>query len=201
MDLTDEELLPMQFYVQAVDAWFEQDSWVDWEPETLVAAITERLGAKLPDEAIDALLAVKTIRANPAPFYGDMAFFENVVLALNGLMPEPMVLQVASPHEIEAALAVLEHVRHPSGEFTSEVRAYVQAACLDAGQYAYPPRMVRFEPPERRAECDKIRAMALDATLDLSKAAPSDMPAAQAAKLRDIMDYVDAVTTESDDES
>jgi len=192
--LGDGEEHPVHLYVRALDAWFHQ-TWLDWEPETLQEALLERLSKPVPREVFEGLMAIKALRGNPAAFHQELTVFENTVLALNGLTPDPDTIQVATPAEIEAAFAVLERITYPHEEFSRAVTAYVRAACVEAGQYAFPPRIAFFEPPERKPTGDQIRALA---AAPAQRHTEEDMPMVQADKLRVIAAYVTLITEDEE---
>ena len=101
------------------------------EPETL-----RQLEPDLSEEEINQTLAFTALRKTRV-FFEDMNCFENIVLALNGVIPNPTVMQGASPEQIWYALD-LAHEMFPDREYAAEVLKYIEFVFNDAGVYIFP---------------------------------------------------------------
>lgn len=101
------------------------------EPETL-----RQLEPGLSEEEINKTLAFTALHKTRA-FFEHMDVFENIVLALNDIIPNPSVMQGARPEQIWYALEVA-HGMFPDREYAPEVLKYIEFIFNDAGVYIYP---------------------------------------------------------------
>ena len=112
MDLTASELHPLTLRA-VLDA--QDPDWVEVEPQTL----WELLGAVGPisGENKSKVQAVKTILAQPETIVDDWRIFNNVLLALNGLIPNFKYVEVPSYMELvgggHVAVSMLGGVQVP----------------------------------------------------------------------------------------
>ena len=101
------------------------------EPETL-----RQLDPELTEEEVNQVLAFTALRKTRG-FWEDMNVFENIVLALNGVVPNPTVMQGARPEQIWYVLE-MAHEMFPDREYAPEVLKYIEFIFNDAGIYIYP---------------------------------------------------------------
>jgi hypothetical protein len=101
------------------------------EPETL-----RQFHPELSEEEVNKILAFTALRKTRA-FWEDMNIFEDIVQALNGLIPNPRVLQGCTPEQIWYALEIA-HEMYPDREFSTEVLKYIEFMFNDAGVYIFP---------------------------------------------------------------
>jgi hypothetical protein len=101
------------------------------EPETI-----RQLHPDMSEERVNRVLAFAVLHKTRA-FWENMYAFEDMVQALNGLVPVPNVLQSCTPEQLWYALEVV-HELYPDREYAHEVLLYIQAMFDDAGVYIYP---------------------------------------------------------------
>jgi hypothetical protein len=191
--LSQDPLLPAHYYVKVLDDLLTRE-WVKWEPETLWAILAEHGVENVEPPVTDMVQAAKTLRMNPWAVYDDMNVFENVILALNGLPPDPTIMQCASPYELTAGLLEMDHIDHQVLPFSDDVKAYIQASHVEYGVYGYHPRLKEFEPKDGKALRNKIRAYA-DSPIKTLDSETAELIRTQAQKLKDIEAYAAAVTS------
>lgn len=168
-------------------------AWLEWEPETLWAAIEEEWGNKPSDGTKAAIMATRVLLSHDE-FYDDIQTFEAVVLGLNNHQPNFDRLEVAAPHEIAYAVMQEKGLRkRPEGGFGDDVIHYVQASMREYGNYVYPLMLAFAEPKDIDTEVTtKVKKLAKSPPKD-----PTDLVGVQAAKLHDLHVYIAARTAES----
>jgi hypothetical protein len=102
------------------------------EPETI-----RRLLPDISEEEFNKLEALITIKTSNYPFESFFAF-ENVVRALNGIVPNVNMVEGAEPEWIWFACEVFQKLR-PKMEFSKEVIEYIKKIYSDAGIYFLHP--------------------------------------------------------------
>lgn len=179
MTIFAKDYIPAPILVSALDQQFS--AWEEWEPETLWAELGE-----VSDSSRAAIMAAKTLRANPEAYYTDLNGFEDITLGLNGTQPDFAVVEVCSPGEILLGVRFARKIVPPSS-FTKEVVSYVQACFAQHGVYAYPRDLISFEPDKDKERRDRIRVLADSVSADVVH---TDLESVQAAKLHDVMAHV-----------
>jgi len=110
MDLTASDLHPLTLKA-VLDA--RDPEWAQMEPRTL----WELVGQPISSENRSKVQAVKTIIAQPETVVDDWRVFNNVLLALNGLIPNFKIIEVPSYMELigggHVAVAMLANVQVP----------------------------------------------------------------------------------------
>ena len=130
---------PIEIY-EALDGVFAGEKWLSYEPETLLLALKQEVS----DQALDKLLAVQAVAANPKGVAGNSSGFEKVVHAFcNNIC----VMDVLQPPEVEEMsyavsqmhkLVQLAHKGAPALEFSGDVPGYVAATARFRGWQILP---------------------------------------------------------------
>lgn len=106
-----------------------KEGWLDWEPETLWAAIRSDFGP-LGDVARGKIMALRTCLKTNTPWI-DWDAFEHVSQAFNDGI---VIFGLMQPPEIEeAAYTVTVLRRLGDWPFSADVTGYIAAVCLNAG--------------------------------------------------------------------
>lgn len=84
---------PVEIY-KACDEIFNNEPWLSWEPETLLL----ELKSEVSDRAVDKLLAVQAVAANPKVVLTNSDAFENTV---NAFCNNVCVMDISQPPEVE----------------------------------------------------------------------------------------------------
>jgi hypothetical protein len=101
------------------------------EPETV-----RQFHPEYTEEEVNQVLAFTALRKTRG-FWEDLNVFENIVLALNGVISNPTVMQGARPEQIWYALGVA-HEMYPDREYSVEVLKYIEFMFNDYGVFIYP---------------------------------------------------------------
>jgi len=101
------------------------------EPETI-----RQLHPDITETEFNKTMAMKVLISTRG-FWEDMYEFENMVIALNGRVPDPQQMQGCMPEEIWYALEIA-HKLHPEREFADEIIEYVKYFFNQEGVYIYP---------------------------------------------------------------
>lgn len=75
---------------------------------------------------------------NTRSAYEDLEIFENVVLILNDIEPDPTKMEGSTPEFIWKALDIIAKI-HKDVELADEVKAYIKYTYDDYGYSFYPP--------------------------------------------------------------
>ncbi len=151
------------------------------EPETL-----RQLHPSLSEEEFNQLMALLVLR-NTRHFWENFVSFENIVLALNKIVPDFTKVEGCSPEQIWYALDVAKKL-YPDREFTEEILAYIRAMFNDAGVFVYPPHLGLDNP-----YYEKALKKSKNGPFPLSDDTPEDI---QAHKLLAISMYLDKKSKE-----
>lgn len=101
------------------------------EPETL-----RQLDPTMSEEDVNKLLAFAALHKTRG-FWESFYIFEDIVQALNGIIPAPDVLQGCTPEQIWYALEIAHEIL-PEREFAPEILKYIEFMFNDDGVYIYP---------------------------------------------------------------
>lgn len=113
-----------------------EQSWWDWEPETLWTVLGVEHGIQ-PTEALrDLVMALQTIVSTAAPFEHWHAF-EKVGHALCGTSVDFQVVQPLEPDQVALTCKILAAIR-PQEKYEPEVLGYMAACCHSAGMVYLP---------------------------------------------------------------
>jgi hypothetical protein len=102
------------------------------EPETL-----RQLQPDITETAFNRVMATKVL-IKTRGYWEDMFEFENIVLALNGRIPDPKHVQGCTSEELWYALE-MAHNLFPEREFADEIIEYAKYFFNQDGVYIYPP--------------------------------------------------------------
>jgi len=102
------------------------------EPETL-----RQLYPDMSEREFNHTMALKTLRSTRA-FWENFYVFEDIVLALNGLVPNFTIMEGCLPEQIWYALDIA-HRMFPEREYATEILKYVQYFLNESGVFIYPP--------------------------------------------------------------
>lgn len=102
------------------------------EPETVRA-----LMPNISEPDFNKLMA-GLVLAKRRDFWENYIAFEDIVLALNNVVPDFTRLQGALPEQIWYALEIA-HGRFPDREFATEIKQYVKFMFNQLGVFIYPP--------------------------------------------------------------
>ena len=111
------------------------------EPETI-----RELLPNITEEEFNKLQATITVNSSNYPFENFYAF-ENVVRALNGVVPRPEMIEGARPTWIWYACEIIQKLR-PKMEFAHEVIEYVKKIYSDEGIYFLHPFITKADENE-----------------------------------------------------
>lgn len=106
------------------------------EPETI-----RQLVPDLSEEEFNTLEAILTIKTSNYPFENFYAF-ENVVRALNGVIPRTDMIEGALPIWIWYACEIISKLR-PNMEFAQEIVEYIKKIYTDEGIYFLHPYVTK----------------------------------------------------------
>jgi hypothetical protein len=101
------------------------------EPETL-----RQFESDMSEEDVNQVLALATLHKTRG-FWENYNVFEDIVQALNGIIPNPTVLQGCSPEQMWFALDIA-HNMYPDREFSVEVLKYIEFMFNESGVYIFP---------------------------------------------------------------
>jgi len=101
------------------------------EPETI-----RQFEPDMSEEEVNLILASATLRKTRV-FWENYNSFEDIVQALNGMVPNPYVLQGTTPEQIWYALEIA-HELFPEREFAPEVLKYIEFMFNEYGVFIYP---------------------------------------------------------------
>ena len=101
------------------------------EPETL-----RQLAPELSEEEFNQVLALKVLK-HTRHYFENFYAFEDITLALNGVIPDFTLLQGCTPSQIWYAVKVANEVR-PGMEYANEVQLYIKYICNSFGVFIYP---------------------------------------------------------------
>lgn len=118
------------------------------EPETI-----RELYPNLSEEEFNQLQAIITVYTSNYAFENFYAF-ENVIRALNGIIPDVLNVEGNKPEWIWAGCAIMEKLR-PKMELSHECKKYIQFIFEDNGIYFLPPLAISSE--EERQVLNKIK--------------------------------------------
>ncbi len=111
------------------------------EPETI-----RQLMPDLSDEDFNSLEAMITIKTSNYPFE-NFYVFENVVRALNGIVPDTDMLEGSNPLWIWYACEIIQKLR-PNMELAAEVIEYIKKVFSDEGIYFLHPYITKDKSTE-----------------------------------------------------
>lgn len=136
--------------INAVDNKYAAEAptvpWWSWEPETLTHQITKDFG-ELTESHWSVLKAAAVIKANPAAFTTNMLTFAFCIKGLNGCSPYFSHFPVCTPEELLFGVSLATRLAPKSIDgYASEVSSYIAACFTEAGVYAYPSILKRFQP-------------------------------------------------------
>lgn len=121
-------------------------AWFDWEPETLWSELDSD-GAKEISRAVkDKILAVRGVHKID-DFFTDCNVFEAAVNAFNHSVVDFATFQPPEIPEIHNAVMILSQIRD-DGEYSLEVRAYIQAIAKYTGYLVLPQALHFVSKPE-----------------------------------------------------
>ncbi len=130
---------PAEIYA-ALEQVFAGESWLSYEPETLLLALKREVS----DQALDKLLAVQAVCANPKAVAENSDAFEK---AVNAFCNNICVMDVIQPPEVEelsyavSQVFKLYELAHKGGaalKFSGEVPGYVAAVAHFRGWQLLP---------------------------------------------------------------
>lgn len=101
------------------------------EPETV-----RMLSPELSEAEVNQILALTALHKTKV-FWESFYCFEDIVQALNGIIPAPDVLQGCTPEQIWYALEIAHEIL-PEREFAPEVLKYIEFMFNEDGVYIYP---------------------------------------------------------------
>lgn len=104
------------------------------EPETL-----RQIFPELTEEEFNTTMALKLLK-HTRHFWENFYAFEDMVLALNGVVPDFGNLEGCTPEQIWYAVQLAEKIR-PEMEYAKEIQLYVKAMSNEAGVFVYPPEL------------------------------------------------------------
>lgn len=116
-----------------------------WEPESIWLEL-DRQGVDLPAENRAKIMAGIALRLMPS-FYWDGIVFEKTALAFDGLLPNPDILEEASPARLAWAVVeadwIIRAAKDASWEWGHEPRAYAGVVLARAG-FVLAPEQLSF---------------------------------------------------------
>lgn len=116
--------------------------WYTWEIATIEQILFIKYGVALEDVNRDKLLAIRHLCNSDGPFF-DWFEFNQMCLALNGVLADFEAVRAPSPGMVINAVKVLNYVR-PDREsfFSDEVLNYICILLINEGIYIPPPSLV-----------------------------------------------------------
>jgi hypothetical protein len=133
--------------------------WVDWEPDALKhEIITSFRATSVSDHNWQKIQAFRTCLLVTTP-WAEWHIFENIVLAMNNVIPDPFVLQQCSVAQLMAGVDIINQVREE--EFGTEIEGYVASCAIDEGLMWLPEpldfaREALEEPMYRCKDCGNV---------------------------------------------
>lgn len=116
-----------------------------WEPESIWLEL-DRQGVAVPEGNRARIMAAVALRLVPS-FYWDGVVFEKTAIALDGVLPNPDILEEASPARLAWAVVeaawIIKDAREASWEFQHEPRAYAAVVLHRAG-FVLAPEQLSF---------------------------------------------------------
>tara|TARA_Y100001963_G_scaffold85688_1_gene118477 strand:- start:1430 stop:1945 length:516 start_codon:yes stop_codon:yes gene_type:complete len=104
------------------------------EPETI-----RDLFPQLSEREYNKLMALVSIKVSKAPFE-NFYVFENVIRAINDVVPDPSLVEGALPKWIWYGVKIMKKLR-PEQEFSDEITQYIKRIFADYGIYFYNPEL------------------------------------------------------------
>jgi len=182
------DIYPATLYVKLLRDKF-QDSWVEFEPETLWASIYNEFKIKnISAGAKAAIQAAKTLLGNLPAYTTDIRGFETITVGLNNFTPSFEVFEICTPQEINYGFEIANTLVS-SIKFDDNVIKYIQACFAQAGVFAYPKKLIFAEPATAVDVRNQIRERASKDTPSPEKLKLDDLVEVQAAKLVAVEDY------------
>ena len=114
------------------------------EPETLRQVFPE-----MSEEELNKTMAIKTLKHN-RHFWENFYAFEDIVLALNDVVPDFTKIDGCTPEQIWYAVQLADQIR-PGMEYSKEVQLYVKFMSNDVGTYIYPEQLGMDNPYLQKA--------------------------------------------------
>jgi hypothetical protein len=122
--------------------------FIAWEPESVWLELQHQ-GVDVPVENRAKIQAAIALHLVPS-FYWDGIVFEKTALAFDGLVPNPDILEEASPARLAWAVVeaawILREAKNASWEIGSEPRAYAGVVLARAG-FVLAPEQLSFAQP------------------------------------------------------
>ena len=109
------------------------------EPETV-----RQLFPVMDDLEFEKLMALLTVKFSNTPFE-NFYVFENVIRAINGVIPDITIVEGAPPKWIWYGVQLMRKVR-PEQEFSHEVVQYIKRIFADNGIFIYNPELETENP-------------------------------------------------------
>ncbi len=131
----------------------EKSRYETFEPETVRVWFPD-----LTEEEFNEIQAAITVRSSNYPFENFYAF-ENVVRALNGIVPNVEMIEGAEPKWIWYACEIIEKLR-PNMEPSQEVVEYVKKIYADEGIYFLHPYITKNSDDPQMSDYAQIYAAA-----------------------------------------
>ena len=145
------------------------------EPETL-----GKFHPQIDDVNMNAIMAVAAVYKSRG-FWENFYVFEDIVHALNNVIPNPKILEGTTPEQIWYALDLV-HKIFPDREFTPEVLRYIEFMFNESGIYVYPEYL-----PLDNSYYDKVTSLAKHGPFPLGESTEE----IQAAKYLTIQSYIE----------
>ena len=133
--------------------------WLEWEPEVLKAEVISTFRAtSISDHNWQKLQAFRTLLLVTSPWV-EYDTFENVILSLNNVIPDPEILQQCSLAQLFAGVDIMNQVRDEP--FSQEVCGYMASVAIVEGVMWLPSPMdcaneTLSEPSYRCKDCGNI---------------------------------------------
>lgn len=122
--------------------------YISWEPESVWLEL-ERQNIDVPVGNRAKIMAGLTLRLMPV-FYWDAVAFEKTAIAFDNKLPQPEILEEASPAQLAWAVVeanwIIKDVRDTAWEFGHEPRAYTGVILNRAG-FVLAPLQLDFAQP------------------------------------------------------
>jgi len=115
------------------------------EPDTI-----RQLYPDLSEEEFNQTMALKVLKHN-RHFFEDFYAFEDITLALNGVVPDFSKIEGCSPEQIWFAVNLADQIR-PGLEYSKEVQLYIKFCSNDQGVFIYPPSVGLDNPYYEKAK-------------------------------------------------
>jgi hypothetical protein len=115
------------------------------EPETLRQVFPE-----ISEEELNKVMAMKLLK-HTRHFWENFYAFENIVLALNDVVPDFEKIDGCTPEQIWYAVQLADQIR-PGMGYAKEVQIYVKFMCNDSGVFIYPPSIGLDNPYYEKAK-------------------------------------------------